>query len=107
MGSFLQAPNPTNHDAIYCPIHDLFLTAKGKKVLVAEESSLPSLDSGANSCVGDGYSHRWKFCEGHLETLRRKTRRSVSVQVPLRKLRWSTLVLQFDWSKVIHDLIFI
>ncbi|KAJ0038243.1 hypothetical protein Pint_23730 [Pistacia integerrima] len=101
--SFPQPPNRTNHNAIYGPIHDLFVAAKEKKVLVEEESSLPSLDSGANYCVKNGDSHRWKFCEGHLAILSGKTGKSVSAQVLLRKLRWSTLGLQFDWSKRNYD----
>lgn len=102
LSSFPQPPNRTNHNAIYGPIDDLFVAAKEKKVLV-EESSVPSLDSGANVCVGNGGSHRWKFCEGHLATSSRKTSKPVSAQVLLRKLRWSTLGLQFDWPKRNYD----
>lgn len=97
--SFPQPPNRTNHNAFYGPIDDLFDAVKEKKILV-EESSLASLDLGANSCVSNG-EHRWKFCEEDIEILKGKICKSVSATVLLRKLRWSTLGLQFDWSKVI------
>lgn len=99
--SFPQAPNRTNHNAFYGPIDDLFDAVKKKKVLV-EESSLASSDLGANCCVNNG-DHRWKFYEEVIATLKGKTCKSVTASVLLRKLRWSTLGLQFDWSKVIRN----
>lgn len=92
--NFPQPPNRTNHNAFYGPIQDLFLAAKERKVLVEEETSPASLNS---RCKGDVQG--WKFFEEHVVSLRGKTRKSISASVLLRKLRWSTLGLQFDWSK--------
>ena len=82
--SFPQPPNRTNHNAIYGPVADLFDSAKANKVLVQEDTNI------------------WKFYDGEEATAKVKQRRckSVSASVLLRKLRWSTLGLQFDWSKV-------
>lgn len=102
--SFPQPPNRTNHNAIYGPIHDLFITAKEKKVLVEDDNIPPSLDHpGTDVCVSDGDGHRWKFYEEHIARSKGKTCKSVSASALLRKLRWSTLGLQFDWSKVTHN----
>lgn len=97
--SFPQPRNRTNHNAIYGPIHDLFIASKERKVLVEDENTLQSLDSGSNACVSNEDSHRWEFCEEHIALSRGKTHKSISASVLLRKLRWSTLGLQFDWSK--------
>lgn len=83
--NFPQPPNRTNHNAIYGPIADLFDSAKDNKVLVQEDLT----------------NNKWKFYE-EVDTVKAKQSncKSVSASVLLRKLRWSTLGLQFDWSKV-------
>lgn len=97
--SFPQPPNRTNHNAIYGPISDLFIAAKERKVLVEDENMPASSDSASNGCVGNGDTCRWSFCEEDSVLLRGKSCKPVSASVLLRKLRWSTLGLQFDWSK--------
>ncbi|KAF2292892.1 hypothetical protein GH714_029667 [Hevea brasiliensis] len=99
LSSFPQPPNRTNHNAMYGPIHDLFIAAKERKVLVEDENTHTSLDSGSNACVSNEHSYKWKFCEEHVVSSRGKTCKSISASALLRKLRWSTLGLQFDWSK--------
>lgn len=89
--SFPQPPNRTNHNAFYGPIHDLFVAAKEKKFLVEEESSEDVDDV-----------KEWKLVEEHQVSSRGKACKSVPASVLLRKLRWSTLGLQFDWSKAGH-----
>lgn len=89
--NFPQPPNRTNHNVIYGPISNLFVAAEEGKVLVEEEKSDNSLGFDA---------HRWKFYEEDIALSKGKIRKSVSASVLLRKLRWSTLGLQFDWSKV-------
>ena len=103
--SFPQPPNRTNHNAIYGPISDLFVAAKERKVLVEDENMPAGLDSGSNGCVGNVDACRWSFCKED-SVLSRRSCKSVSASVLLRKLRWSTLGLQFDWSKVIADSVF-
>lgn len=88
--SFPQPPNRTNHNAIYGAIHDLFNSAKDRKLLVEEDNT-----SGVDVC-----SHRWECSEKLDTSLSGNTCKSVSASVLLRKLRWSTLGLQFDWTKV-------
>ncbi|KAK4488756.1 hypothetical protein RD792_004540 [Penstemon davidsonii] len=91
--SFPQPPNRTNHNAIYGPIEDLFISAEERKVLVSEERPLDRVDSETIVSKSDP---RWKFVE---ESNGKNACKSVSASVLLRKLRWSTLGLQFDWSK--------
>ncbi|KAJ6694997.1 ALPHA-KETOGLUTARATE-DEPENDENT DIOXYGENASE ALKB [Salix koriyanagi] len=97
--SFPQPPNRTNHNAIYGPISDLFAAVKERKVLVEDENMPAGLDSGSNGCVGNEDTCRWSFCEEDSVLSRGRSCKSVSASVLLRKLRWSTLGLQFDWSK--------
>jgi alkylated DNA repair protein alkB family protein 1 len=104
--SFPQPPNRTNHNAIYGPINDLFIAAKERKVLVEDENMPASSDYASNGCVGNGDTRRWSFCEEDSVLLRGKSCKPVSASVLLRKLRWSTLGLQFDWSKVIAASVF-
>lgn len=95
--SFPQPPNRTNHNAIYGPIHDLFNASKERKVLVAD------LDSEHDSCTRNKDACCWRFYEESVASSRGKTCKSVSASTLLRKLRWSTLGLQFDWSKRNYD----
>ncbi|EOA38150.1 hypothetical protein CARUB_v10009622mg [Capsella rubella] len=86
--NFPQPPNRTNHNAIYGPIADLFDSAKQNKVLVQEDLT----------------DNRWKFYEEEgIAKAKQGSCKSVSASVLLRKLRWSTLGLQFDWSKRNYD----
>ncbi|KAL0385352.1 UNVERIFIED_CONTAM: Alpha-ketoglutarate-dependent dioxygenase alkB [Sesamum radiatum] len=99
--SFPQPPDRTNHNAIYGPIEDLFVSAKEGKVLVLEER-LPdnvSSESEINVIQSDTSASQWKFVEELGESHGRDASKSVPASVLLRKLRWSTLGLQFDWSK--------
>ncbi|XP_057949586.1 alpha-ketoglutarate-dependent dioxygenase alkB [Malania oleifera] len=95
--SFPQPPNRTNHNAIYGPIRSLFNEAKEQKVLVAD------LDTGFNSCIGSTDACKWQFCDESVASSKGKSCKSISASVLLRKLRWSTLGLQFDWSKRNYD----
>lgn len=101
--SFPQPPNRTNHNAIYGPITDLFVAFRERKVLVEEDISCANEESASSSFVSSFNGHRWTFCE-ETGTLSRGNRsKSIPASVLLRKLRWSTLGLQFDWSKVIPN----
>lgn len=99
--SFPQPPNRTNHNAIYGSISDLFDAAKERRVLVEEKSSCTDLDDMPVSSISNADGHRWKFVEEPVATSRGNTCKSVPASLLVRKLRWSTLGLQFDWSKVI------
>jgi len=96
---FPQPPNRTNHNAMYGPIQDVFGAAKEGKVLVEDNS--PNSSSETDADVDHGDCKEWKFAT-QKEVLLRKCK-SVSASTLLRKLRWSTLGLQFDWSKVSFD----
>lgn len=87
--SFPQPPNRTNHNAVYGAIQDLFNAAKDRRLLV-EEAKIPSEDVP---------SHFWASAEELDSSVSGNTCKSVPASVLLRKLRWSTLGLQFDWSK--------
>lgn len=97
--SFPQPPNRTNHNAFYGPINNLFLAAAKRKVLVEEGSSPTSLNHGCNLSPSEGGVKGWKIFEEDVVSSRGNTCKSISASVLLRKLRWSTLGLQFDWSK--------
>lgn len=98
--SFPQPPNRTNHNAHYGPIKDLFAAAGEGKILVQEEDSPESLSN--------GQAQRCKFCDkSENVALKGYGGSSILASALLRKLRWSTLGLQFDWSKVtIHAFLF-
>ncbi|XP_038704949.1 alpha-ketoglutarate-dependent dioxygenase alkB isoform X2 [Tripterygium wilfordii] len=99
LSSFPQPPNRTNHNAIYGPIHDLFTAAKESKILIEDVNAVTCFDSGSDTCTNNGDASKFKFYEEHVVQSKGKTCKSVSASVILRKLRWSTLGLQFDWSK--------
>lgn len=96
---FPQPPNRTNHNAIYGPIQDLFIAAKEGKVLVMDNSPISSSES--NPDISNEVGNQWKFSLENVESLRHC--KSISSSALLRKLRWSTLGLQFNWSKVSFD----
>jgi len=96
---FPQPPNRTNHNALYGPIQDLFVAAKEGKLLVEDNSPITSSETYADIDHRD--DKEWKFTTEKDMSLRKC--RTVSASVLLRKLRWSTLGLQFDWSKVRYD----
>lgn len=96
---FPQPPNRTNHNAIYGPIHNLFVAAKEGKILVEEKSPITSHECSSDFDCRDG--EEWKFFTEKEASLRKC--KSVSGSSLLRKLRWSTLGLQFDWSNVSYD----
>lgn len=99
--SFPQPPNRTNHNAFYGSIDNLFVSAKDGKVLV-ESEKIPSENNGISTDVDVNIrSHRWACSKEVVSSLIGNSSKSVSASVLLRKLRWSTLGLQFDWTKVI------
>lgn len=95
--TFPQPPNRTNHNALYGPIHDLFIAAKERKVLVENQNFLhPDYESSPTDVA-----YRWELSEEPSATTTESTCKSILASTLLRKLRWTTLGLQFDWSKVI------
>ncbi|KAL2484446.1 Alpha-ketoglutarate-dependent dioxygenase alkB [Abeliophyllum distichum] len=96
--TFPQPPNRTNHNAIYGPVQDLFLAAKEGKVLVEEDKLPENVDSEVNLDQSNVNARHWNFVKLN-EYCCRDACKSVSASALLRKLRWSTLGLQFDWSK--------
>ncbi|CAA0812661.1 Alpha-ketoglutarate-dependent dioxygenase alkB [Striga hermonthica] len=100
LSSFPQPPNLTNHNAIYGPIEDLFASAKEAKFLVLEDKIRDDCCLYSDVTQADVGQPLWKFVEEQLgEAHGKDACKSVSASVLLRKLRWSTLGLQFDWSK--------
>ncbi|KAI3977236.1 hypothetical protein MKX01_035966 [Papaver californicum] len=99
LGNFPQPPNRTNHNAIYGPLHDLFLTAQTQKVL----SDAGTLNADANltltSMAQDLDVKKWKSHEECVKKSSGDSCKVITASSLLRKLRWSTLGLQFDWSK--------
>ncbi|RAL53408.1 hypothetical protein DM860_007080 [Cuscuta australis] len=96
---FPQPPNRTNHNAIYGPIKDLFVSSKQGMVLVEEEQSCQMNGTDANNDPSVACATSWKFSDVQSLSSRGEACKSVPASVLLRKLRWSTLGLQFDWSK--------
>lgn len=94
--SFPQPPNRTSLTAIYGPISDLFAAVQNKKILVEAENSVLSL---GDDKIDSG---NYIFSESNANTCieAQGSCKSVAASTLLRKLRWSTLGLQFNWSKV-------
>ncbi|KAK9108494.1 hypothetical protein Syun_024505 [Stephania yunnanensis] len=102
--NFPQPPNRTNHTAIYGPIHQLFIEAQKKRVLIEADSLDVDVDStDFDSINANANAPKWQFCEEGCEVPKAGSCRSISACSLLRKLRWSTLGLQFDWSKRNYD----
>ncbi|KAF5959586.1 hypothetical protein HYC85_000795, partial [Camellia sinensis] len=72
---------------------------KERKILVEEDSSYTDEGSEFNSFVSHVDGRRWKFCEEPGVSSRGNMLKSIPASGLLRKLWWSTLGLQFDWSK--------
>lgn len=98
--SFPQPPNRTNHNVEYGPINDLFITAKERQVLVEDKSMLQSGVPSSESRAANGSGFHWKFVDEPEVKSTERGQKSVAASVLLRKLRWSTLGLQFNWSQV-------
>ncbi|XP_044974487.1 alpha-ketoglutarate-dependent dioxygenase alkB isoform X3 [Hordeum vulgare subsp. vulgare] len=97
--TFPQPPNRTNLTAAYGPISDLLVAAKNQKILVEVESS-NGQERDEQSNVGENaYPGKFKFVDGS-EVQKEERPKSTTAAALVRKLRWSTLGLQFDWSKV-------
>ncbi|KAI4336578.1 hypothetical protein L6164_015090 [Bauhinia variegata] len=96
---FPQPPNRTNHNAIYGPMQDLFIAAKEGKVLIEDTSPVTSSES--NPDVNDTFARQWKLSPENSEST--EECKLIPASALLRKLRWSTLGLQFDWSKRNYD----
>lgn len=84
---------------MYGPIFDLLIAAQNKKILVEVENRYAQERNEQSNSGGKTHSNNFKFVEDS-EIQTGETRRSTTATSLVRKLRWSTLGLQFDWSKV-------
>lgn len=100
--TFPQPPNRTNLTAMYGPIFDLLIAAQNKKILVEVENRYAQERNEQSNSGGKTHSNNFKFVEDS-EIQTGETRRSTTATSLVRKLRWSTLGLQFDWSKRNYD----
>lgn len=96
--TFPQPPNRTNLTAIYGSISDLLIAAENQKILVEAENPDIQERNEENNCGGKTESKYFKFVDS--ESQKGEEHRSTAATTLVRKLRWSTLGLQFDWSKV-------
>ncbi|XP_072961497.1 DNA N(6)-methyladenine demethylase ALKBH1A [Typha angustifolia] len=100
--TFPQPPNRTNLTAIYGPILDLFNAVRSQKVLIETENTDKLVDHDLKNSENILHSRKFLFYEG-ANMCGKQSCKSVAASVLLRKLRWSTLGLQFDWSKRNYD----
>ncbi|KAF0895347.1 hypothetical protein E2562_012381 [Oryza meyeriana var. granulata] len=100
--TFPQPPNRTNLTALYGPIFDLLAAAKNQKVLVEVENPDGQERSKQDNDGRKIHSNNFKFIEDS-EIQKGEVCRSTAATTLVRKLRWSTLGLQFDWSKRNYD----
>ncbi|KAL5203983.1 hypothetical protein ABZP36_008854 [Zizania latifolia] len=100
--TFPQPPNRTNLTALYGPIFDLLTAAKNQKILVEVKKPDGQEISEQNSDGRKIHSNNFKFIEDS-EIPKGEVYRSTAATTLFRKLRWSTLGLQFDWSKRNYD----
>eukprot|EP00268_Persea_americana_P042263 TRINITY_DN4229_c0_g1_i6.p1 TRINITY_DN4229_c0_g1~~TRINITY_DN4229_c0_g1_i6.p1 ORF type:complete len:144 (+),score=19.66 TRINITY_DN4229_c0_g1_i6:1589-2020(+) len=98
--SFPQPPNRTNHNAIYGSIHDLFIAVQSGKVLTRAQNTVIDAQHDLHSGQDNLDACKWTFSEESESIPKRDSCNSIVASTLLRKLRWSTLGLQFDWSKV-------
>ncbi|KAH7285251.1 hypothetical protein KP509_33G018800 [Ceratopteris richardii] len=96
--TFPQPPNRTNHTAVYGPIFDLWNRAQ-KDLSETTSDNTPDNESNKNSADGKSYIDANGAISGE-----QQHSTSIPLSVLLRKLRWATLGLQFDWSKRAYDL---
>ncbi|KAL0921352.1 hypothetical protein M5K25_008416 [Dendrobium thyrsiflorum] len=97
--SFPQPPNRTNHTEAYGPIFGLFDAVQNNKVLVEAKSTSSEVDCILGYDKTNLNSKRFSFSEYCMIKNNDESYKSVAASLLLRKLRWSTLGLQFDWSK--------
>ncbi|OEL17348.1 Alpha-ketoglutarate-dependent dioxygenase alkB, partial [Dichanthelium oligosanthes] len=100
--TFPQPPNRTNLTAIYGSISDLLVAAKNQKILVEVENPDVQERNEQNNGGGKTQSKNFKFVDDP-EIQKEEECRSTTATTLVRKLRWSTLGLQFDWSKRNYD----
>ncbi|KAJ6846023.1 alpha-ketoglutarate-dependent dioxygenase alkB isoform X2 [Iris pallida] len=99
--TFPQPPNRTNHNAIYGPIYDLLIAVQHQKFLIESKSEAADLEP--RHSYGENYQNRYVFSDASVATRKEELGKPIAASVLLRKLRWSTLGLQFDWSKRNYD----
>ncbi|PWZ29515.1 Alpha-ketoglutarate-dependent dioxygenase alkB [Zea mays] len=99
--TFPQPPNRTNLTAIYGSISDLLIAAENQQILVEAENPDIQERNKQNNCGGKTESKYFKFVDS--ESQKGEEHRSNAATTLVRKLRWSTLGLQFDWSKRNYD----
>lgn len=104
LNTFPQPPNRTNLTAIYGSISDLLIAAKKQKVLVELDSPDGQETKELNNSIENTQPRNFKFVE-HSTLERGGVCKSIGATTLVRKLRWSTLGLQFDWSKVCQILL--
>jgi hypothetical protein len=95
---------------MYGPIADLWDAFQEKKLLVEQEcdavSNLIETDSANESQrAGEEVSESWQFRDNSEDELGRASK-SVLAETLVRKLRWATVGVQFDWSKVFRAVCF-
>ncbi|KAF8754832.1 hypothetical protein HU200_011450 [Digitaria exilis] len=100
--TFPQPPNRTNLTAVYGSMSDLLIAAKSQKILVEVEKPDVQERNEHSNCEGKTQSKNFKFVEAS-EVHKGEECRSTAATALVRKLRWSTLGLQFDWSKRNYD----
>ncbi|XP_024541825.1 alpha-ketoglutarate-dependent dioxygenase alkB [Selaginella moellendorffii] len=124
---FPEPPNRTSHSAHYGPLFGLWSSATKKRVLSPtgpvdisaqlcsgslsacredkndehESSIRPRTLESSREENGDLFVRKWEFADPGDE---RKQEGVVSATALLRKLRWATLGVQFDWSKRAYDI---
>ncbi|KAM3198270.1 hypothetical protein ACQJBY_073428 [Aegilops geniculata] len=100
--TFPQPPNRTNLTAVYGPISDLLIAAQNQKILVEAESSNCQERNGQNNVGENTHLSKFRFVDVS-EIQKGEKPKSTTAAALVRKLRWSTLGLQFDWSKRNYD----
>lgn len=93
--TFPQPPNRTNHTAIYGPLRDLLSAVENERVLVQLQNSF-----GHEESCSDLNESKYIFTEKSNSKADSDPCKAIPASVLLRRLRWSTLGLQYDWSKV-------
>ncbi|XP_073117316.1 DNA N(6)-methyladenine demethylase ALKBH1A isoform X2 [Elaeis guineensis] len=101
--TFPQPPNRTSLTAIYGPIVDLFDAAQSQKSLIETQSLGADAEHETSNGENSLHTPKYIFSEATDNAHMGESCKPIAASILLRKLRWSTLGLQFDWSKRNYD----
>ncbi|KAJ0972539.1 hypothetical protein J5N97_020498 [Dioscorea zingiberensis] len=84
-------------------MYDLFNAVQNQKILIEVEGLSTNVTAGLSLSESNIQPSNYLFSDAGMNAHKGEPCKSIAASVLLRKLRWSTLGLQFDWSKRNYD----